>query len=165
MKRLILFVLAIATFSQYALASGNDCTMTPAPIDVGRIAQRPEIKSYTVDANRLGVTALLKNGRVVRLVHMGCAHSGAEAALWFESATPPSDVATWIKEVVALTKIAFAPDISRDIVHSLQSGKYEKNITDTRLVITASPTEFFSYTVALSPAEHGLILSVTYILG
>lgn len=96
---------------------------------------------------------------------MGCAHSGAKAALWLESETPASDVAKWIKEVVILSKIAFAADVSQDIERSLMSGDYEKEVSDTRLAIRASPTEYFSYSIVLSPAEHGLILSVTYILG
>ena len=139
--------------------------MKPSPLDIARIARHPEVLSHTVDANRLGLTALLRNGRALRLVHMGCAHSGAKAALWLESETPASDVAKWIREVVVLSKIAFAADVSKDIEHSLKSGSYEKEMTDTRLVINASPTEYFSYTVVLSPAEHGLVLSIAYILG
>ena len=139
--------------------------MRPAPIDVGRIAQRPEVKSYTVDTNKLGVTALLKNGRALRIVHMGCAHSGAEAALWFESKTPPSDVGKWLNEAVALANIAFSPDISKDIERSLKSGEYKKEVTDTRLVITASPTTFFSYTIVLEPEGYRAILSIMYSIG
>ena len=60
----------------------------------------------TVGANKLTVTALLKNGRALRLVPMGCAHSGAEAALWFDSKVPASDVNAWLKEAIALTRIA-----------------------------------------------------------
>ena len=137
----LLIVLFIGVFSQIAWAADLDCTMQPAPIDIGRIAHRPEIKSYTVDANKLAVTALLKNGRALRLMHMGCAHSGAEAALWFNSEVSASDVNTWLKEAIALTKIAFSPGISRDIERSLKTGNYRIEKTDNRLVITASPTE------------------------
>ena len=85
-------ILALSALSHLAWAAGSDCTMQPAPIDISRITHRPEVKSYTVDANKLGVTALLHNGRALRLTHMGCAHSGAEAALWFQSEVPASDV-------------------------------------------------------------------------
>ena len=160
-----LIVLFIGFFPPFAWAADLDCTMQPAPIDIGRIAQRPEIKSYTVDANKLAVTALLKNGRALRLVHMGCAHSGAEVALWFNSEVPASDVKTWLKEALALTRIAFSPGISRDIERSLKSGDYLVEKTDTRLVITASPTDYFNYTIVFAPAEHGVMLSVTYSFG
>ena len=161
----VLIALFISAFFQIAWAADLDCTMWPERIDIDRIAHRPEIKSYTVGANKLAVTALLKNGRALRLVHMGCAHSGAEAALWFDSKVPASDVNAWLKEAIALTRIAFSPRISRDIERSLKSGKYRIEKTDTRLVITASPSEYFSYTVVYAPAEHGVMLSVTYSFG
>ncbi len=161
----LLIVLFIGAFFQIAWAADLDCTMQPAPIDIGRIAHRPEIKSYTVDANKLAVTALLKNGRALRLIHMGCAHSGAEAALWFNSEVPASDVNTWLKEAIALTKIAFSPGISRDIERSLKTGNYRIEKTDNRLVITASPTEYFTYTILFAPLEHGVMLSVIYSFG
>ena len=163
MKRLLLVLIALAP--QFSMATDTDCTMQPAPINIQRIAHRPEVKSYTVDKNKLALTALLKNGQVVRLVHEGCAHSGAEAALWFESNIAASDVETWLKEALILSRIAFTPDIAKDIERSLKSGNYKKDVTETRLVISAAPTDYFSYTIVLSPAEHGMILSITYILG
>lgn len=165
MKLRTFSVFALSALCQLALAGGSNCTMLPAPIDISRIAHRSEVKSYTVDANKLGVTALLKNGRAMRLAHMGCVHSGAEAALWFQSAVPASDVKKWLKEAVALANIAFSPDISKDIERSLKSGKYESEVTDTRLSITASPTEFFTYTIVLEPEGHRVILSVGYSIG
>ena len=165
MKLRALSLLALSALCQLALAAEPDCAMRPAPIDIARIAHHPEVKSYTVDANKLGVTALLKNGKALRLVHMGCAHSGAEAALWFQSETPASDVKKWLKEAVILAKIAFSPDISKDIERNLKSGKYSKEVTETRLVITASPTSFFSYTMTLEPEGHRVILSIVYSLG
>ncbi len=165
MKRLLLIVIALLVSPRFSLAADTDCTMQPAPIDIHRIAHRPEVKSYAVDKNKLAVTALLKNGQVVRLVHEGCAHSGAEAALWFESNIAASDVKNWLKEANKLSRIAFTPDISKDIERSLNSGNFKKEVTETRLVISAAPTEYFSYTIVLAPAEHGMILSITYILG
>lgn len=161
----ILIVLFAGFFSQLVWAVDPNCTMQPAPIDVDRIAHRPEVKSYIVAANKLAVTALLKNGRAFRLVHTGCAHSGAEVALWFNTDVPASDVNAWIKEALALTRIAFSPGISKDIERSLKSGNYRVEKTDTRLVITASPTEFFSYDIVFTPIEHGVMLSVTYSFG
>lgn len=139
--------------------------MRAAPIDISRIAHRPEIKSFTLDASKLALTALLKNGRALRLVQEGCAHTGAEVALWFESDVLPSDIEKWVKEAITLSKIAFTPDVAKDIERSLASGKYQKELSETRLVISASPTSYFSYTVVLAPAEHGMILSISYILG
>lgn len=71
----------------------------------------------------------------------------------------------WLKEAVALANIAFLPDISKDIERSLKSGQYEKDATDARLVITASPTKFFTYTIVLEPDGHRVILSVSYSIG
>jgi len=165
LKHLALVVISLLFAPQFSLAAESNCTMQPAPINIHRIAHRPEVKSYSVDKNKLALTALLKNGQVVRLVHEGCAHSGAEAALWFESNIAASDVNNWLKEVNKLSRIAFAPDIVKDIERSLNSGNFKKEVTETRLVISAAPTEYFSYTVVLAPAEHGMILSITYILG
>ena len=62
MKLRALSLLALSALCQLALAADPDCAMRPTPIDIARIAHHPEVKSYTVDANKLGVTALLKNG-------------------------------------------------------------------------------------------------------
>ena len=139
--------------------------MRPQPIDFARITHQPEIKSFTIDKDKHGVTALLKNGRALRLVHMGCAHSGAEAALWFESKIPFLDDKQWRKEAVALAKIAFSPDIAKDIESSLKNGKFEKNSTETRLVITAKPTEYFSYVIVVEPESYRVVLSISYSIG
>lgn len=165
MKLRTFSILAMSAVCHFALAAGSDCTMQPTPIDIGRIAHRPEVKSYTVDANKLGITALLKNGRALRLAHMGCAHSGAEAALWYQSKAHASDVKKWLREAVTLAHIAFSPDIAKDIERSIKSGQYEKDVSDARLVITASPTNFFTYTIVLEPDGQRVILSVSYSIG
>ena len=136
--------------------------MRAQPIDFARISHRSEIKNFTVDKNKHGITALLKNGRALRLVHMGCTHSGAEAALWFQSEIPASDDKQWRKEALALAKIAFSPDIAKDIELSLKSGEYDKNITETRLVITATPTEYFNYVIVVEPESYRVVLSISY---
>ena len=96
---------------------------------------------------------------------MGCAHSGAEAALWFQSEVPITDMKKWLKEAVILARIAFSPDISKDIELSLKSGRYEKDVSEKRLAITASPTEFFAYSILVEPEGYRVILSITYSIG
>jgi hypothetical protein len=142
-----------------------ECTMNPVPIDVARIAREPAIKSYVVDKKRLALTALLKNGRAFKLVHMGCAHSGAMAALWSDSTLPLSEPKAWFTEIVHFARMAFAPGVASDIGASLKSGKVETTTTEDRIVIDAAPSTFMRYTVTIDSAEEGILMTITYSLG
>lgn len=162
MKIIFLFILAFSILPQVVLASGSDCTMTPVPIDIKRISHQPTVKSYTVNTNKLELTALLKNGTAVKLTHMGCYDSGGIVTEWFESDVPMSDVDRWVKEAVILANTFFDPFVFKIIDKSLKSNKYNKEITENRLVITGSSNETFSYTIVFTPVEHGVMLSIKY---
>lgn len=86
--------------------------MEATRIDMKRISQNLSIKSYVVNAEKLHMTALLKNGRVLKLTHNGCEHSGAEVSMWLDSDRPFSDADGWLKEAIVLAKIAF-PRLNR----------------------------------------------------
>ena len=157
---LLLMFVAQATWAQ-------DCTMRPAPIDFKRLTRDPSIRSYVVDANRLAVTVLLKNGHAFRLIHEGCMHSGAEATLWLPHSTRGVESESeWIQEAVKFSRVAFSPDVARDIDGSIKLGKLKIDTkSNARLVLSASPSEFFTYTIIVVPSEQGMMMKITYILG
>jgi hypothetical protein len=157
---LMLFAVAF-----WQLAWSSECTMQPAPIDAKRIAHDRAIKSYVVGDERRSLTALLKNGRVLKLVHSGCDHSGATVSLWLETDLALSNTDAWVKEAGILARIVFTPAIAGDIAASLQSGTFARNATEARVVISASPSSFMSYSVVISRAERGLLLTIAYELG
>lgn len=159
-RLLLLFLIAF-----WQLAWSAECTMQPAPIDVKRIAHDGSIKRYVVAAESNSLTALLKNGRALKLRHSGCDRSGAIVSLWLDTELALSNTDAWIKEADTLASIAFTPEIAADIAGSLQSGKFERNGTDARVVLSASPSSFMSYSIVISRAEHGLLLTIAYALG
>lgn len=161
-RRLLMLLLGIACW-QFAWAT--ECPMRPLPIDIKRIAHNTFVKSYIVGKERLSLTALLNNGRLLKLVHRGCDHSGATVSLWLETNLTLSDTNAWVKEANTLAHIAFAPEIANDIEESLQRGDFERNATEARVAISASPSSFMSYSVVISSTEHGLLLTISYELG
>lgn len=162
MLRLTILTGVIASFQVPAHA---ECTMTPPRMDINRIAHNPAIKSYAVDRNKLSLTALLKNGHAIRLVHSGCEHSGAEASLWLDSDRPFSDHDGWSNEAITLIRIAFSSDIANAILKSIKSGVFDKKISESRIVFSAAPSSFMSYAIVISRAEQGVLLTVSYVLG
>lgn len=158
LRRALLF-LGVAVWQ---VAWPSECAMRPSPIDVKRIARHAAVQSHVVDANRLSLTALLRNGRALKLVHSGCDLAGAQATLWLENGCPFSETKAWLEEASALAHIAFVPSIANDIVTSLRQGNFVHNATETRVVISASRNSFMSYSVVISGAEHGVLLSVAY---
>lgn len=159
----LFLALLFATQTTFA----QDCTMRPAPIDFKRLTHAPSIKSYVVDTDRHAVTGLLKNGHAFRLIHEGCMHSGAEATLWLPNSKMGTDQeAEWVQEAIKFARVAFTPDIAHDIEMSRKMGKLKTETkTAARLVLSASPNEFFSYTIIVVPSEQGVMLRITYILG
>ena len=148
-----------------SLASAGECTMKPAPIDVHRIAREPAIKSYVVDSKNLALTALLKNGSAMRLLQMGCEHSGASVSLWFDSKLDPSYSKAWAKEIGTVVRIAFAPAVANDIIKNLGSGDVEITTTESGFRIGARPNDFMSYSIVVSSTEQGDLLTVSYSFG
>lgn len=162
MKFIYLVSLILATNTQLTLASGTDCTMTPAPIDIKRIARQPIVKSYTLNTNKLGLTALLKNGSAVKLLHAGCYDSGGIVTEWLDTNTPVSDTEKWIKEAIHLAETFLDPFVFNNIKQSLQSKQYKKDISDARMTIMGSSSGMFTYSIVFTPVEHGAILSISY---
>lgn len=148
-------------------AWAQDCTMRPAPIDLKRLARDPSIKGYVIDSKRLAVTGLFKNGAAFHLIHEGCMHSGAEAALWLPHSTLGTERdSEWMQEAVKFSRAVFSQDIARDIQSSIKLGKLKIDMkSEARLVLSASPSEFFTYTIIVVPSEQGMMMKITYILG
>jgi hypothetical protein len=136
--------------------------MTPAPIDVQRIAHQPLVKNYFLSQDKLKLTALLKNGNAVRLAHMGCYDSGGIVTEWLDSDIPTTETDNWIKKAVALASAFLDPYVFGLIKKSMHDNKYSANKTDNRLVITGSTSEIFAYSIVVIPIEHGVMLTVDY---
>ena len=140
--------------------------MRPLPIDVKRIARNSSVKAYIVSESGLVLNALLKDGRAVRIIQLTCIHSGAEAAMWFDSSASLTDIPLWLEKALELSKIAFQPNIAREIEELIRSGNYFRDEADeTRLRISAAPGEYIHYTFVVSKAEQGYMLVISYIEG
>jgi hypothetical protein len=160
-RLLLLFIFFVTSNTAFS----SDCLMKATRIDVKRISQNLNIKSYVVDAENLNMTALLKNGRVLKLNHNGCEHSGAEVSMWLDSDRPFSDADGWIKEAIVLAKIAFPASIVKDISMSIEKSTFQMKMTESRVVIEAAPTSFMTYSIVVSRVESGLMLTIVFVLG
>lgn len=160
----IKFILSIALLfsSQFADASDINCTMAPVPIDVKRIAHQSSVKNYFLSQDKLKLTALLKNGNAVKLAHMGCYDSGGIVTEWLDSEIPTTETDKWIKKAVVLANAFLDPYVFGLIKKSIHDNKYSENKTDNHLVITGSASEIFSYSITVTPFEHGVMLTVDY---
>ena len=136
--------------------------MRPAPIDIKRIAHQSLVKNYFLSQDKLKLTALLKNGNVVKLAHMGCYDSGGIVTEWLDSDMLTTDTDKWIKKAVVLANTFLDPYVFELIKKSVHDKKYSANKTDDRLVITGSANEIFTYSISVIPIEHGIMLSVDY---
>ena len=140
--------------------------MRRAPIDANRIARNPHVKAYTIAESRFVLNALLKDGNAIKIIHEGCAHSGAEAAMWLDSSVPLTDVLKWLSVAVKLAKIAFEPGMAREMEGFVKNGKDSKDeVGEKRLRISAAPAEYIQYSIVVSRAELGYVLVISYIEG
>lgn len=158
-------ILALSVILFSAPAPAADCTMNPLPIEVKRIANNPSVKSYVADKKKLTLTALLKNGRVFRLSASGCDRSGGKVTLWLRSGAALLDTAAWVKESIALVKMALPSDTATDIVKSLQNGTFQTEKSAGRFVLSGHPSDYLSYTVEVSENADTSILTVFYVIG
>lgn len=162
----LLRLLLLSAISFPHLAWSAECTMQPARIDVERIAKNNAIKSYVIGDGRLSFTALLKNGSALKLIHSGCDHSGASVSLWSDTDDAAlSNTDFWVNKAGSVARIAFMPGVAADIIKSLQDGSFEVREYESRTVISASPSSFISYSIVISEAEHGQLLTISYELG
>lgn len=164
MIQVVFIILGFFIHSQFAFAT--ECTMRPTPINEKRIARSPHIKAYAIAESRLVVNALLKDGNAVRIIHEGCTHSGAKAAIWLDSSTSLTDIRKWLDEVIKLSKIAFEPNVVREIEELIKNGNYSKDeVSEVRLRISAAPAEYIYYNIVVSRAEQGYVLLISYVEG
>ncbi len=146
------------------IAWAEDCTMRPAPINAKRFARNPIVKSYAVNMVEQSVTALLKNGQVLRLVHSGCEHSGATASLWIPSKELPMKE-VWVQQAIALSRLAFEKDSAADIERGLQAGKFDIQSDGARNVINLNSSTFMSTSIVVVGLEQGWMITISYVLG
>lgn len=85
--------------------------------------------------------------------------------MWLDSDRPFSDADGWLKEAIVLAKIAFPVSIVKDISMSIEKGTFQMSMTESRIVIDAAPTSFMTYSIAVSRAESGLMLTIVFVLG
>jgi hypothetical protein len=160
MWRYLLLLILVSTHVAWA----SDCTMKPAPIDAKRISHHASVKTYVENRREHKLTALLKNGQVLRLVHMGCEHSGASASTWLSD----QDLSTSDqrkKQAIFLSRLAFNNEIATDIVTNIQSQALNDKTSGGRSVISSSTSDFMSYTLVIEKVESGWMMTITYVIG
>ena len=164
MIQVVFIILVFFIHSEFAYAT--ECTMRPTPIDAKRIARIPNVKSYIIAESRLVMNALLRDGNAVRIIHQGCMHSGAKAAVWLDSSTSLTEIRKWLDEAIKLAKIAFEPNVVREIEALIKNGNYSTDeVSEVRLRISAAPAEYIYYSVVVSRAEQGYVLLISYVEG
>ena len=98
-------------------SSDAGCFMRPPPLEISNIASRTEVKSFAVDADKLGASVLLKDGSLIRILNEGCEHAGADVVLWLPTLSPLKfDAKTLIEKAKRAAGIGFrtveAPDFA-----------------------------------------------------
>jgi hypothetical protein len=161
----MMILLALAGF---AFASNSavpeDCPMRPPPLDLKNIQSHSEVKSYVMDVNGKGATILLKDGSVLRILNMGCQHSGASAQLWIPLDAPAtSDIKSWTVKAKLAADIGFTPNEAKPFDAWLSTAKLTTH-SDNTLAGDGTGLGDLSYSVAVSAygGTTGTFLEITY---
>lgn len=82
--------------------------MRPPPLEVSQVASLKAVKSFTVDADKLGASVLMKDGSIIRILNEGCEHSGTDVVLWLPTLSPLKfDTKALVEKVKLAAKIGF----------------------------------------------------------
>ena len=101
----------------------GECPMRPPPLDVAAMQSSKGVKSIVIDYPKRTANLLLKDGSAVRVINMGCQHSGSIARSWVMNPPSLSDDAAWTKEADRLASIEFTPGEAKRFI----SWAAEKN--------------------------------------
>lgn len=140
----------------------TDCTMQPPPLDIATMHATRDVKSLVVDPSKLSANMLLKDGSSVRVVNMGCQHSGSVARAWVMNPPSLSDSAAWIKEANKVARIAFTPPQAKSFAEWIKNRELEK--TDDQLAQEGTDQTEITYSIEVEPASMamGSWLTISY---
>jgi hypothetical protein len=144
-------------------ASEDECPMRPPPLDIATMQTSKDVKSIVVDYPKRTANLLLKDGSAVRVINMGCQHSGSIAQSWVMNPPPISDGAAWIKRAEQLAGIAFTPGESKLFDAWASHGQLQKQGED-RLERDGTGYGDLMYSIAVEPIGlgEGAWLTISY---
>jgi hypothetical protein len=134
---------------------GDDCPMRPPPLDIAGIRASKDVKSLVVDSSRRSASLLLRDGSSVRVINMGCQHSGSVARAWVVNPAPLNDGRVWIGEANKLARIVFTPAEARSFFAWASNGQLRKT-GDNRMVLEGQGGGEITYSVEVEPASMGM---------
>jgi hypothetical protein len=124
----MIFFYGILVASAIGIGSGgDDCPMRPPPLDVAAMQSSKDVKSMVIDYPKRTANLLMKDGSTVRVINMGCQHSGSIARSWVMNPPSLSDDAAWIKEADRLASIAFTPGEAKEFISWAAEKKLQKD--------------------------------------
>jgi len=142
---------------------GADYPMRPPPLDVAAIRASSDVKSFVIAPSKLSASILLKDGSSVRVINMGCQHSGSFARSWVMNPAPLGDSAAWIQEADKIARIVFTPGEAKSFVAWAANGQLQRT-DDSRLVLDGTGHGDLSYSIEVEPMGMGMgaWLTVSY---
>lgn len=136
------------------------CTMQPPQLPVEKLRENSAVIAATVDAERGRSSALLKDGRLLRVIAMACEHSGMSASLWMEPSW--TEDTQWTQAAEELAGLVFPDRIHELMTHALREREYAIETTATGLTARISAAEGLSIDVDVAHLALGVMLTVTY---
>jgi hypothetical protein len=144
-------------------ANDDDCPMRPPPLDVATMQSSKDVKSIVIDDPKRTANLLLKDGSAVRVINMGCQHSGSIARSWVMNPPSLSDDAAWTKEADRLASIAFTPGEAKRFISWAAQNKLQKD--NDRLGRDGTHEgDLMYYSIEVEPADlaMGTWLTISY---
>ncbi|WP_146010602.1 hypothetical protein [Dyella sp. AD56] len=129
--------------------------MHPPPLDVATMRASKDVKDIVIDPSKLSANMLLKDGSSVRIINMGCQHSGSVARSWVMNPASLSDSAAWIQEADKIARIAFTPTEAKSFVAWAAKGQLQKP-DDSHLVLDGTGYGDMAYSIEVESASMGM---------
>ncbi len=142
--------------------SAKDCTMQPPRIDAERLQRSEDVIAATVDREHARSSALLKDGRLLRIVAMGCEHAGMSASLWVSEEFMPGRESQWMQIAHDLSRLAFPADIQELIDIASAPPRWAAQPNDAGMVLELASPEDLQITVEVISLTPGSLVTVTY---
>lgn len=140
--------------------ASDACTMQPPQLQIEKLRQNNAVIAVTTDAERGRSSALLNDGRLMRVVAMGCEHSGMSASIWMESSS--SNGTRWTEAAEELAVLVFPDYIHELVTHALREREYAIENTAAGLIARISAPEGLSIDVDVAHLSLGVLVTVTY---
>lgn len=141
--------------------SADACSMRPPELQIGKLQQNSAIIAATIDEKRGRSSALLNDGRLLRVMAMGCHHSGMSASLWVDGVwTEPTQ---WLEAAEEASQLAFPDDVHRQLARALMEQAYVLETRTDGLAAHLSTGEDLSIDVEMTRLGMGALVTVTYV--